>query len=104
NARNGFGVPAAASAFCNLGPIVGGLACVAWLAPGYLTGVLASVRGAPLPPYDPELMTRAITGMAIGTLVGGLLQLAVQLPSLWRGRLPPPPAPSARGAPPPPGP
>jgi putative peptidoglycan lipid II flippase len=84
NTRNRFGIPAAASAFFNLGSIVGGLACVAWLAPGYLTGVLASVRGAPLPPPDPELMTRAITGMAIGILLGGLLQLAVQLPSLWR--------------------
>src|SRR4029079_6517007 len=31
-----------------------------------------------------ELASLAITGMAIGTLVGGLLQLAVQLPSLWR--------------------
>src|SRR4029453_16461715 len=85
NTRNRFGIPAAASAFFNLGSIVGGLACVAWLAPGYLPGVLASVRGTTLPPPDPELMTRAITGMAIGTLLGGLLQLAVQLPSLWRG-------------------
>jgi len=84
NTRNRFGIPAAASAFFNVGSIVGGLACVAWLAPGYLTGVLASVRGTTLPPPDPELMTRAITGMAIGTLLGGLLQLAVQLPSLWR--------------------
>jgi putative peptidoglycan lipid II flippase len=34
--------------------------------------------------HDPVLAARAITGMAVGTLVGGLLQLLVQLPSLWR--------------------
>jgi putative peptidoglycan lipid II flippase len=84
NTRNRFGIPAAASAFFNLGSILGGLACVAWLAPGYLGGVVASMRGGALPPPDPELTTRAITGMAVGTLFGGLLQLAVQLPSLWR--------------------
>src|SRR5438093_418180 len=38
--RHIFGVPAAASAFFNLGSIVGGLGCAAWLAPGYLSGVL----------------------------------------------------------------
>jgi putative peptidoglycan lipid II flippase len=84
NTRNRFGIPAAASAFFNLGSIVGGLACVAWLAPGYLSGVLGSVRGVPLSPSELQLTTRAITGMAVGTLLGGLLQLAVQLPSLWR--------------------
>ena len=83
NTRNRFGIPAAASAFFNLGSIVGGLACVAWLAPGYLGTVLASVRGT-APPLDPALTSRAITGMALGTLIGGLLQLLVQVPSLWR--------------------
>jgi putative peptidoglycan lipid II flippase len=33
---------------------------------------------------DPQLTARAITGMAVGTLIGGLLQLLVQVPSLWR--------------------
>jgi putative peptidoglycan lipid II flippase len=84
NTRNRFGIPAAASAFFNLGSIVGGLACVAWLAPGYLSGIRTSMHGTPLPPADPALATRAITGMALGTLFGGLLQLGVQLPSLWR--------------------
>jgi putative peptidoglycan lipid II flippase len=83
NTRNRFGIPAAASAFFNLGSIVGGLACVAWLAPGYLGTVLASVRGTHAP-LDPALTLRAITGMALGTLIGGLLQLLVQVPSLWR--------------------
>jgi putative peptidoglycan lipid II flippase len=79
NTRNVFGVPASASAFFNLGSIVGGLGFAAWLAPGYLRGVLGG--GAPA---DPTLAARAMTGMAIGTLTGGLLQLLVQLPSLRR--------------------
>jgi putative peptidoglycan lipid II flippase len=79
NTRNIFGVPAAASAFFNLGSIVGGLACAAWLAPDYLRSVLGS---GPTP--DAALAARAITGMAVGTLAGGFLQLAVQLPSLRR--------------------
>jgi putative peptidoglycan lipid II flippase len=79
NTRNIFGVPAAASAFFNLGSIVGGLGCAAWLAPDYLRSVLGSG-----PPPDAALAARAITGMAIGTLAGGFLQLAVQMPSLRR--------------------
>src|SRR5882672_6931784 len=79
NTRNVFGVPAAASAFFNLGSVVGGLGCAAWLAPDYLRSVLGAG-----PPPDPVLAARAITGMAIGTLLGGFLQLAVQVPSLRR--------------------
>jgi putative peptidoglycan lipid II flippase len=79
NTRHVFGVPAAASAFFNLGSIVGGLGCAAWLAPGYLRDVLHHAG-----PPDPALVARAMTGMAIGTLLGGLLQLLVQLPSLRR--------------------
>jgi putative peptidoglycan lipid II flippase len=79
NTCNVFGVPAAASAFFNLGSIVGGIGAVAWLAPGYI----ASVFGGGQAP-DPDAAARAITGMAIGTLIGGLLQLLVQVPSLFR--------------------
>jgi putative peptidoglycan lipid II flippase len=64
NAFNVFGMPALASAFFNVGSIVGGLLL------GY---ALAPVVG--LTP---------IAGMAYGTLVGGLLQFAVQWPSLRR--------------------
>jgi putative peptidoglycan lipid II flippase len=76
NTRNIFGIPAAASAFFNVGSIVGGLGCAAWLAPAYVRGVLAAA------PPDPTLAARAMTGMAVGTLLGGLLQLVMQLPSL----------------------
>jgi putative peptidoglycan lipid II flippase len=88
NTKNVFGVPAAASAFFNVGSILGGLGCAAWLAPGYLTAVVRAPGGS-----DPALVERAMTGMAIGTLLGGLLQLLVQVPSLrrvgfrWRPRL-----------------
>jgi len=79
NTRNVFGVPAAASAFFNLGSVVGGVGCAWWLAPDYVRAVGQGGAG-----HDPALAARAITGMAIGTLAGGLLQLVVQLPSLWR--------------------
>jgi putative peptidoglycan lipid II flippase len=63
NTKGKFFVPAMASSFFNLGSIIGGVS-LAWLLPRY---------GHP-----------AILGMAIGTLFGGLLQLCVQLPSLYR--------------------
>lgn len=64
NARNVFGMPALASSFFNLGSILGGVALGYWL--------------------DPHFGARGLVGFAIGTLIGGALQLCVQLPSLWR--------------------
>ncbi|MFN8543363.1 MAG: murein biosynthesis integral membrane protein MurJ [Candidatus Binatia bacterium] len=82
NTRNRFGVPAAASAFFNVGSIVGGLGVAAWLVPGFLGAALAALRSGGALPADPAVSARAITGMAVGTLVGGMLQLLVQVPSL----------------------
>ncbi len=62
NARNVFGVPAMASSFFNLGSIIAGVLIGLWL--------------------DPHFGERAILGLAIGTLIGGALQLLVQLPTL----------------------
>ncbi|HET7757059.1 MAG TPA: murein biosynthesis integral membrane protein MurJ [Steroidobacteraceae bacterium] len=62
NARNVFGVPALASSFFNLGSIVAGVLLGLWL--------------------DPHFGERAILGLAIGTLIGGALQLGAQLPAL----------------------
>src|SRR2546430_1427375 len=62
NTRHLFGVPAAASAFFNLGSIVGGLGCATWLPPRYLSRLLG--RG-PAPP--PGLVTRALNRLADGT-------------------------------------
>jgi len=64
NARNVFGMPAMASSFFNLGSIVAGVLIGYWL--------------------DPHFGPRAILGLAVGTLVGGALQLGVQLPALRR--------------------
>jgi putative peptidoglycan lipid II flippase len=62
NAKHVFGVPAMASSFFNLGSIAGGVIIGRWL--------------------DPHFGPHALVGLAIGTLVGGALQLAVQLPTL----------------------
>lgn len=63
NTKGRFFIPAIASSFFNLGSIVGGTA-LAFILPRY---------GQP-----------AIVGMAIGTLIGGLLQFSIQIPSLYR--------------------
>ena len=63
NTRGRFFIPSLASSFFNLGSIVGGIT-LAKLLPHY---------GQP-----------AIVGMAIGTLIGGLMQLCVQLPTLGK--------------------
>jgi putative peptidoglycan lipid II flippase len=64
NAKSVFGVPAMASSFFNIGSIVGGVALGAW--------------------FDPNFGPRALIGLALGTLLGGAMQFAVQLPSLSR--------------------
>jgi putative peptidoglycan lipid II flippase len=64
NAKHVFGVPAMASSFFNIGSIVGGVLFGWWI--------------------DPNFGTRALAGLAIGTLIGGFLQLAVQFPSLFK--------------------
>jgi putative peptidoglycan lipid II flippase len=71
NAKNVFGVPAMASSFFNLGSIVGGVALCYWLEPQ------SDWR-------HPHFGERGLVGLAIGTLIGGFLQLVVQFPSLRR--------------------
>ncbi len=61
NTKGRFFVPAIASSFFNLGSLIGGTS-LAFILPHF---------GQP-----------AIVGMAIGTLIGGLLQLGIQLPAL----------------------
>ncbi|MGV3532909.1 MAG: murein biosynthesis integral membrane protein MurJ, partial [Chthoniobacteraceae bacterium] len=64
NAKHVFGWPAMASSFFNIGSIVGGVSLAYWI--------------------DPEFGPNALLGLAVGTLIGGFLQLVVQLPSLWK--------------------
>jgi putative peptidoglycan lipid II flippase len=82
NAKERFGVPASASSFFNLGSIVIGLGAAWWLAPDYVAAVWD--RGWDAGPPSPDAAARAITGMAVGTLAGGALQLLIQIPSLYR--------------------
>ncbi len=63
NTKGRFFIPALASSFFNIGSLVGGTS-LAFILPHY---------GQP-----------AIVGMAIGTLIGGALQLGGQIPSLFR--------------------
>lgn len=62
NAKGKFFVPAMASAFFNMGSILGGVSFALIL---------------------PKFGHPAIIGMAIGTLIGGILQLSMQLPALF---------------------
>ncbi len=64
NSKNVFGVPALASSFFNIGSIAGGV-FFGWL-------------------IDPYFGEKALIGLAIGTLIGGVFQLAIQIPSLKR--------------------
>ena len=64
NAKHVFGPPAMASSYFNLGSIIGGVAIGWWL--------------------DPHFGARSLTGLAIGTLIGGAWQLIAQFPSLHR--------------------
>jgi putative peptidoglycan lipid II flippase len=64
NASNRFGVPALASTFFNIGSVGFGVAIGVWL--------------------GPRLHISRIDGMAIGVVLGGVLQLCWQLPSLYK--------------------
>jgi len=64
NSKSLFGLPAMASSFFNIGSIVGGVTLGFWI--------------------DPHFGPRALVGLAVATVFGGALQLAVQLPSLAR--------------------
>ncbi len=81
NTHGQFGVPASASSFFNLGSIVVGCGAAWWFAPDF---VASAWRGGGGPAPGEGAAARAIFGMAIGTLAGGALQLAIQLPAVWR--------------------
>jgi putative peptidoglycan lipid II flippase len=64
NAKDVFGAPAMASSFFNIGSIVAGVGLAWWL--------------------DPHFGPKALVGLSLGTLVGGLAQLVVQFPALQK--------------------
>jgi len=71
NAKLVFGWPAMASMFFNVGSIFGGV-------------LIAYIIEPQKHWLHPHFSSRALFGLAIGTLIGGFLQLVVQFPSLYR--------------------
>ncbi|MBK9155116.1 MAG: murein biosynthesis integral membrane protein MurJ [Chloracidobacterium sp.] len=78
NTKGRFGIPASASTAFNVTSIVVGLGLAYWLSGG-------SWEFSPDKNIVPSSSAQwAITGMAIGTLVGGAAQLLIQVPSLLK--------------------
>ena len=73
NARFVFGVPASASTVFNIVSVIAGVALAFVFDP-------VARRTWPHPLFDEH----ALYGVSIGVLLGGLAQLAMQLPSLWK--------------------
>ncbi len=82
NTKGRFGVPASASTMFNVGSIIGGLVCAYLLAPEYITNTATSLFNHQQVARDDLGAAGAIIGMAIGTLIGGMLQWLIQVPSL----------------------
>jgi putative peptidoglycan lipid II flippase len=78
NTKGVFGIPASASTVFNIVSITFGLGLAYWLS----GGGWEKVSDPNLTPSGPAQW--AIIGMAIGTLIGGAAQFAMQIPSLYR--------------------
>ena len=74
NSKGVFFVPAMASSFFNLGSVVSGIAIGYWLEPEFFRPV---AEGAVAPAG-----VKALTGMSIGVVIGGVCQLGFQWPAL----------------------
>jgi putative peptidoglycan lipid II flippase len=82
NTKDRYGIPASASTMFNVGSIIGGLAFTYLLAPQYVSNITLAIIHRQEVPRDEQGAAQAIIGMAIGTLVGGMLQWLIQVPSL----------------------
>ncbi len=82
NTKGLFGIPASASTMFNVGSIFGGLLCSYFFAPDYIAGIASAIIHGQQPQLSQQAAARAIIGMAIGTLIGGICQWLVQVPSL----------------------
>ncbi len=80
NAQGYFGLPQSASTFFNITSIVTGLGTAFALAPDYMMALWNQTPGGP----PAGGAARAMVGMAIGTLAGGLVQWWIQMPTLFR--------------------
>ncbi|MCI0661895.1 MAG: murein biosynthesis integral membrane protein MurJ [Acidobacteria bacterium] len=82
NTKDRFGVPASASTMFNVGSIFGGLIFAYLLAPAYISKIISALINRREVPLDEQGASDAIIGMAMGTLIGGMLQWLIQVPSL----------------------
>ncbi len=82
NTKGIFGIPASASTMFNVGSILGGLFCSYLFAPDYIAQITRAILHGQKPELSQQSAARAILGMAIGTLIGGVLQWLIQVPSL----------------------
>ncbi|MHB8529442.1 MAG: murein biosynthesis integral membrane protein MurJ [Caulobacteraceae bacterium] len=73
NARHVFGIPASASTVFNVVSVIAGVA-----------GAYAFDPAARAHFPHPYFTARALYGVSLGVMLGGIAQLGVQLPSLWR--------------------
>lgn len=78
NALDYYALPQSASTFFNLTSIVAGLAAAFLLAPDYMLALWKHTHA------KPGGAERAMVGMALGTLLGGLVQWLIQMPTLWK--------------------
>jgi putative peptidoglycan lipid II flippase len=82
NTKGIFGIPASASTMFNVGSIFGGLFCAYFFAPDYIAGITSAIIHGQPPQLSEASAARAIIGMAVGTLIGGVCQWLIQVPSL----------------------
>lgn len=71
NAKMIFGIPASASSAFNFVSILGGVGLAYWFEPQENI-------------FAPHFGERGLMGVCVGVLLGGMAQLLIQLPSLWR--------------------
>ena len=74
NTKGYYAVPASASTMFNVGSIVGGLLCAYAYAPEYISEIASALWHQHPVARDQAGAVKAIVGMAVGTLLGGLLQ------------------------------
>lgn len=79
NTKGHFGIPASASTAFNIFSIIFGLGFAYWLSGGQMAGNTKDVNAVP------EIYAQwAITGMAIGVLIGGAAQFLIQVPLMLK--------------------
>lgn len=84
NAKHKFFLPQSASTFFNVTSITVGLIFAYLLAPDYVGALLHKLTHPSAAIVNGAGIERAIIGMSLGTLAGGLVQWLIQMPTLGR--------------------